>query len=164
MKAEKIMFVCSGNICRSPLAHAVFQHLADAQGLDGRFVVESSGTDAYHVGENADSRMCMVAARNGISIHHRARRFAREDLQKYDRIYAMDRGHMRTIRDMASGKKELLTKIYLFRDYDPDAAGSSDVPDPWYGGIRDFERVFEIVMRTSRNLLSQLLEEKVPEN
>lgn len=150
--------MCSGNICRSPLAHAVFQNLLQQNGGDERYFIESSGTTAYHVGDNADSRMRQTAARHGIRVDHRARQFTREDLTNYDLILVMDRDNYRTVRSLAEGVL-LAEKIHMFREFDPECRHNGvpcEVPDPYYGGVEAFEHVYSIVHRTSRNLLEVL--------
>jgi protein-tyrosine phosphatase len=155
---KKLLFVCTGNICRSPLAHAVFEHQASAAGGDLSFEVESAGTDAYHVGEDADSRMRATAARRGVPFNHRARRISREDLEEYDYIFVMDRGHERKLRGMAAaaGLGNLDGKIRMYREFDPQGSASDEVPDPWYGGQDGFDLVYDIVERTSREILRAL--------
>lgn len=146
----RIMFVCMGNICRSPLAHAVFEKMAREAGLD--VFVESSGTDAYHVGEQADSRMRRTAAARGVTINHYARRFNPQDLDDYDLIIPMDKGNLREVKRHA--RSEHLSKIHLMRAWDPQ--GGTEVPDPWYGGDEGFENVFSIVDRSCRALTEEL--------
>lgn len=157
MKKYKIMFVCTGNICRSPLAHGVFEHLAKRAGLSDGFEVESSGVTAFHVGENVDSRMKETAAQYGISLNHRSQKTKKSDLKEYDLIFAMDRSNFSALRRMASenGERE---KIRMFREFDPDGNESAEVPDPWYGGMNGFEKVFQIVHRTCEQLLHSLNE------
>jgi protein-tyrosine phosphatase len=155
MSKKRVMFVCLGNICRSPLAHAVFQNLVDERGLGDSYAVESSGTCAYHAGEQADSRMRKTAAERGVSINHKSRQIFRFDLEDYDSIFAMDRNNFLEISSMTSNK-DLLRKVHMFRDFDP--VGKGDVPDPYYGGQKGFENVFDIVSRTCSNILN-LLEE-----
>ena len=104
----KVMFVCSGNICRSPLAPRMFEKLAAERGMAHRFEVESSGTGAWHVGENADSRMRATAARRGWTLNHNAMQLKRRHLEEYDLIFAMDSGHRREIRQMASAVASLM--------------------------------------------------------
>ena len=152
MKAEtiKVLFVCTGNICRSPLAHAVLQQCVDRTGCSDRFEIESWGLDAYHVGENADERMRRVAARHGIAIDHAARQLSTADLEYYDVAYGMDRGHVRRLKKLTRYPE----KVRLFRESDPEQTGELDVPDPWYGELSGFERVYEIIERTCRVLVS----------
>lgn len=147
------MFVCLGNICRSPLAHAVFQKLVDDRDLSSSYVIESSGTCAYHVGEQADSRMRNTAAEQGVKVNHKSRQIFRYDLEDYDYIFAMDNNNYQGIRRLTSNQ-ELLSHVYMFRDFDPQ--GQGDVPDPYYGGQKGFENVFNIVNRTCAYILDQM--------
>jgi len=158
MDKTKIMFVCTGNICRSPLAQAVFEHHARLRGLEDRFVVESSGLQSFHVGEQADNRMRSVAREHGVRLDHLARQVQPRDLRDYDFVLAMDRGHLQELRRMTGGEPELTDKVRLFGEFDPAAEKATEVPDPYYGGIDGFEQVFEIVDRTARNLMEQLVE------
>lgn len=152
------MFVCLGNICRSPLAHAVFQQLINDRKLGDSYFVESSGTCAYHVGEQSDIRMRKTASERGVQIDHKARQIFRFDLEEYEYIFAMDRNNYQGIRRLTSNEN-LLKRIYLFRDFDPVEKG--DVPDPYYGGQNGFDDVFDIVDRTCRNILDLMEEGKV---
>jgi len=158
------MFVCSGNICRSPLAHAVFADLVKHAGASDRYLIESSGTSAYHVGDQADLRMRQTANNHGIALDHRARQLIHQDLEEYDMILVMDRSNYAEVRSLASFQslasgKHYLSKVRMYRDFDPSVRKGerwAEVPDPYYGDTGDFERVFEIVLRTSRNLLAVL--------
>ena len=151
----RVMFVCTGNICRSPLAHAVFSQKARKAGLGNRFVIESSGTTAYHEGDQADPRMRKTARAHNVRIDHRARHFSVHDFENYDLILAMDRSNLASLRRMASNG-EADGKLKLFRDFDPEASPNAEVPDPYYGGPDGFEHVYEMVDRTCDSLLAEL--------
>jgi protein-tyrosine phosphatase len=152
-RPQKIMFVCLGNICRSPLAQAVFDHQARALGRE--YASESSGTGAWHVGDKPDVRMRRVAGRHGVRIHHGARQFRPADLAEYDLILAMDRDNLRQILGQARSEAER-QKVRLFRDFDPEGFSGAEVPDPYYGGEDGFEEVFHMAERTCRSLLERL--------
>ncbi len=159
----KVMFVCMGNICRSPLAHAIFQDLVDARGLRETIHVESSGTDAYHTGEQADRRMRETAARHGTHIDHRALHLSPRHLAEYDLIIAMDQANLRGIQRLAQGRSEFLAKVHLLREFEPGAdaterSAPEGVPDPYYGGAAGFETVYAIVSRCCEVLLEWVLE------
>lgn len=152
---KKIMFVCMGNICRSPLAHAVFEHKVKERGLEAYYDVESSGTYGYHAGEDADARMRKTAADHGIVFHHPAQKFESRFLDDYQLVLAMDQSNYDDIRYSASGHPNL-NRVHKFREFDPKGSAHDDVPDPYYGGAQGFEKVFAMVDRTCENLLDHL--------
>ena len=149
------MFVCLGNICRSPLAHGIFEKLVKDASLDQVIEVESSGTSGYHRGEMPDPRMTGVAASHGVSLDHlRSQQFKKEDLEDFDLILPMDSENKEYIRRMTTNKKHL-DKVKMFRDFDPEGKGL-EVPDPYYGGPSGFEKVFSIAERTCKSLLGSI--------
>jgi len=149
-----VLFVCLGNICRSPLAEGVFHRLVSEAGLSDRFEIDSAGTGAWHVGEGADARAAMVASQHGVQLDSRARQVTSDDLLHFDYVIAMDRENLRSLERMASetGSK---AEIRLLRDYGSDES-SDEVPDPYYGGSSGFETVYEIVHRSCQGLLQRL--------
>lgn len=149
----KICFVCLGNICRSPTAEGVFQHLVKERGLEDYFEIDSAGTSAYHIGESADKRSQRTANSHGIKLDSRARRFKASDLDYFDLILAMDNQNLRNVQQMAN--KSQMNKIGQMRDFDPNA-GNGEVPDPYQGGREGFENVFQIVKRSCEQLLDEL--------
>ena len=153
-----VLFVCLGNICRSPLAEGVLLHHLKERGLEDRVRVDSAGTGAWHVGERPDPRSLEVAGRHGIELPGTARRVSEGDFFEFDRVFAMDRSNLRDLEGM-SGGLEAEARVELFRDHDPDAGHDRDVPDPYYGGDDGFDRVFEMVDRTCRVLVDQIREE-----
>jgi protein-tyrosine phosphatase len=149
-----VLFVCLGNICRSPLAEGVFHHLVNQAGLSDRFEIDSAGTGAWHVGERPDARAEMVANQHGVQLDSRAREVTEEDLRRFDYVIAMDRENLRSLERMAgAGGSE--AEIRLLRDFDSEADGD-DVPDPYYGGGSGFETVYEMVHRCCQALLYRL--------
>jgi len=146
MSAVKILFVCMGNICRSPTAHGVMQHKVNQRGLSNRIVIDSSGTHAYHVGEKSDARSRAKAADKGIDMEFiRARKISINDYDEFDYILAMDEDNLELINYYAP--QNYSANISLFLDY-ANQAGLCDervVPDPYYGGDEGFEHVFELV-------------------
>ena len=155
MNKMKVMFVCTGNICRSPLAHAVLEHKARERGLSDALEVESSGIHSYHIGDNADSRMRQTARDRGVTLDHKARHLSRQDLNEYDLLLAMDRSHYREMERMAAGDPTLVSKIQLFGSY-LDSDQAPDIPDPYYGGQSGFDLVFEMVSEGCDSLLEGL--------
>ena len=153
-----VLFVCMGNICRSPTAEGVFRHFVREAGLDDRISIDSAGTHAYHTNEPADRRASAAAERRGYSLANmRARRVSEEDFQQFDFIIAMDQLNHVTLVDQADA--EYHDKIHLFLEF---ASGpEDDVPDPYYGGAKGFERVLDLVENASRGLLETLKESKM---
>lgn len=149
-----VLFVCLGNICRSPLAEGVFRHLARERGLDDTLRIESAGTGSWHVGNPPDPRSVEVAARHGIRLESRARVVVPEDAERFDLILAMDRANL---ADLAALFGAGGGRLRLFRDFDPEGEdGDLDVPDPYYGGAEGFNRVYTMVHRTASALLDHL--------
>ena len=155
MADVRVLFVCLGNICRSPLAEGVFKSLVEAEGLAGRFVVDSAGTSAYHEGERADARMRRVAESRWVVLTSLSRPIVEADVERFDYLIVMDASNERDVRALAERVRPD-AKVVRLREFDPEADGDLDVPDPYYGGIDGFERVFDIVDRSCRGLLSHL--------
>jgi protein-tyrosine phosphatase len=149
-----VLFVCLGNICRSPLAEGVFRHLVSEAGLEDDFEIDSAGTGAWHVGERPDHRSIAVAARHGVDLPGRARQVTRDDLTHFDRVVAMDHENLRALEGMGGGSNGQ-GRIHLLRDYDPEGTGG-DVPDPYYGGTDGFEVVYQMVRRSCERLMEEL--------
>jgi protein-tyrosine phosphatase len=151
VKTVNFMFICKGNICRSPLAQSVFEQMAGSEGLSDSLFAESSGTGAWHLGEEADPRMRRTAKNHGVVINHRSRRLTSRDLSDFHLLLTMDRHNFRDTIDLCRSEDER-KKVRMFRDFDPEGPG--DVPDPWYGGSEGFEEVWAIVRRTCINLIT----------
>ncbi len=151
----RILFVCQGNIIRSPLAEHMFRHQAKEAGVEHKYAVHSAGTSSYHVGESPDPRMRRVAARNGFQYDGRARQFEVTDFDRYDLIVAMDKQNLSILERLATTPDEK-TKLTTMRTYDPQGDASMSVPDPYYGGIDGFQTTFDIVKRSVAGLLEDL--------
>ncbi len=150
----RLLFVCLGNIIRSPLAENLFRFQAEEAGVDGKYSVDSAGTAAWHVGESPDPRMQKTAESHGVNNDGVARQVRESDFDEFDWILAMDNGNRRELLDMA-GSPEKQAKVRLMREFDPEQ-GDPDVPDPYYGGAEGFETTYRIVERSVRGLLEAL--------
>jgi len=149
----RILFVCLGNICRSPMAEGLFRHLSLARGGAG-FTIDSAGTAGWHVGAPPDSRAQAALRERGIDISgHRARQVTRADFLRFDLLLAMDADNLRDLNALAPGGAQ--GKAYLFLDCALGHQGA-EVPDPYYGGAGGFTRVVELVEHASRGLLERL--------
>lgn len=154
MKKTKVLFVCLGNICRSPLAEAIFKHKVKARGLDQFIEGDSCGTSNYHIGDSPDPRTITNAGKNGIAIDHCGRQLIVDDLDNFDFILAMDKSNYQNILKLSNGS-EFQHKIKLMREFDPK--GGEDVPDPYYGGEKNFQEVYEILDRSIEEFLNQVV-------
>ena len=151
---NKILFLCMGNICRSPAGHCVLQHLVDQAGLSDQFEIESAGTIGFHVGSPPDSRMQHSMRARDIPIIGRSRQLKASDLAYYDLILAMDKDNLADARAL-DPTGELKHKVQLFCDYCTEHR-ETEVPDPYYGGDRGFEHVLDLIEDGCANLLKQL--------
>ena len=154
MEKVKVLFVCLGNICRSPLAEAVFKHKVREKGLDHLFEIDSCGTANYHIGDQPDSRTIANAKKNGVLIDHLGRQLCVDDLSYYDYILAMDNSNFRFIKGLQSASDHA-HKIKLLREFDSVDKGG-EVPDPYYGKENHFQEVFDILNRSADILLEAL--------
>ncbi|TCR90073.1 low molecular weight protein-tyrosine-phosphatase [Rhizobium sp. BK376] len=142
MDRFSILFVCAGNICRSPLAEGIFRHLVENAGRADRFEIDSAGTGGWHQGDAPDRRSIAVAAANGIDIsRQRARRISAEDFDRFDLILAMDHDNLKNLRKFAPAAAS--DKIHLFASF--TLGTTEDVPDPYYGRREDFEAVYTML-------------------
>lgn len=151
----RVCFVCLGNIVRSPLAEALFRQLAEKDGVEDNYSIDSAGTGAWHIGESPDHRMRQVAKRHGLVYDGRSRQFQDDDFEKFDLVFAMDRENRYDLNRLARNP-ESKAKIHLFREFDPLGGPDASVPDPYYGGIDGFEEVYMLVERTCKGLLQAL--------
>ena len=151
----KLLFVCMGNICRSPTAEGVMRHLLREQGLEDEIEVDSAGTGGWHVGHPPDERATEAARRRGIALEGAARTVRAGDFEEYDLLLAADRENLADLRALAPDD-EARAKVRLLREFDPDSHGDLDVPDPYYGGPRGFEEVLDLVGAACRGLLAEV--------
>ena len=150
MNPTRILFVCAGNICRSPLAEGIFRDIAAKAGRADEFDVDSAGTGGWHQGHKPDRRSIAVAARHGIDIsRQRARRVVDQDFFRFDLILAMDEDNLTDLRDRAPASA--LGKVHLFDAF--TRSGTQDVPDPYYGGPEGFETVYAMLFAGCSMLL-----------
>lgn len=152
----RVLFVCMGNICRSPTAEGVFKHLLDAEGLAEHVSVDSAGTHAYHVGNPPDPRAQESARNRGFALEHlRARRVGIPDFELFDYVLAMDRDNLAILEQLCP--IEHRHKMALLLSFAPEVP-EAEVPDPYYGGPRGFERVLDMIEAASQGLLQHIRE------
>lgn len=154
----RVLFVCLGNICRSPTAEGVFRTLVEKQGHGDRIQVDSAGTHAYHIGSPPDARAQAAARQRGIDISgQRGRRVQREDFRAYDYVLAMDEDNYHHLATLCPpGERH---RLHFLMDFAP-GLGQRDVPDPYYGGVDGFDNVLDMIETASEGLLSRILEER----
>ena len=157
----KLLFVCMGNICRSPLAEGVFLHLARERGVSDHYDVDSAGIGDWHSGHLPDMRSEAVANKHGIQLVCRARQVSTpEDFEQFDLLLAMDRQNFRDLISLSPSEHH--GKIRMMRCFDPEGDSDSEVPDPYYGGPRGFDEIYEMLHRSCAQLLD-LLEQRDPD-
>ncbi|WP_310725723.1 low molecular weight protein-tyrosine-phosphatase [Streptomyces sp. N2A] len=151
----RVCFVCTGNICRSPMAESVFRARVAEDGLDGLVEVDSAGTGGWHEGDGADPRTVAVLRAAGYPTAHTARQFRASWFARLDLVIALDSGHLRELRRLAPTPRDA-AKVRLLRSYAVQAAGDLDVPDPYYGGFEGFEECLEMIETASDGLLAEV--------
>jgi len=158
MAEQRLLFVCLGNICRSPAAEGVLLHLLEQRGLQDQFVVDSAGTGGWHVGRPADRRMRAAAERRGIALPSRARQIEPVDLQRFDRILTMDDDNLQAVQALARelGGRNDLARIEPITSH-CQRLQVREVPDPYYGGDEGFEQVLDLLEDACSGLLASLI-------
>ncbi len=160
-----ILFVCMGNICRSPMAEGVFRHLVREAGIEEKaaagILCDSAGTAGYHVGDPPDPRTVRTAARHGVDLSgQRARKIQQRDFEIFDHVLAMDEDNLSGMMQICP--PDLRPKIALFMDHAP-ALGLTEVPDPYYGGQDGFEYCYELVRQAAEGLLGKMISDHFPD-
>ncbi|MEZ6165340.1 MAG: low molecular weight protein-tyrosine-phosphatase [Phycisphaerales bacterium] len=153
-KPTGVLFICLGNICRSPLAEGIFTHLVEQRGLSDRFRIDSCGTGGWHAGNPPDPRSVLVASKNGLDLTRlRARKFdPQRDPIEFDWLIPMDRQNEIDIIELGTPAD----KVRLMRSFDRSLSKPSDVPDPYYGGDDGFDKVYEMLVRACEGMLTHL--------
>jgi protein-tyrosine phosphatase len=161
---SRLLFVCMGNICRSPLAEGIFAHLADKRGVLAQFTLDSCGTGGWHAGELPDPRARQTASRYGVRLDHRARQFELRDLERFDLLLAMDLANLRALQTHGAPS----ARARLLREFDPSIPAAlltsepPEVPDPYYGGEDGFDHVYHMLTRACDGLLEAILNHDHP--
>ncbi|HEX9958709.1 MAG TPA: low molecular weight protein-tyrosine-phosphatase [Fibrella sp.] len=153
-----LLFVCLGNICRSPVAEGVFRQLTDKAGLSGKVECDSAGTSSYHIGQLPDLRTRQNALTHGLTLTHRARRMTGEDLARFTYIITMDEANFESVMKLSQRSVGLVhdDTVFLLREFDPAVSDQPSVPDPYYEGPEVFEEVYQIVHRCCEELLTYI--------
>ena len=154
----KVLFICLGNICRSPLAEAILNHKVIEKELKGTIRSDSCGTSDYHIGEQPDERSLLCAKNRGILINHRGRQINRLDLKDFDYLIVMDQSNLQKVKNLMDSHGLSHSHLYLMREFQPNAA-HSDVPDPYYGEADGFEEVYDILEESLENFLAKIIKD-----
>ena len=149
-----VLFICLGNICRSPLAEAIFKHKVVRAKLEKQIGVDSAGTANYHVGQPPDDRTIAVAEKHQIPIHHYGQQFRKQHKKQFQYFIAMDSSNYKDIINCLGQKPE---GLLLMRDFDDPNNKEKNVPDPYYGGVEGFEEIYQILEKCTDNFLSFLV-------
>ncbi|MDJ0726268.1 MAG: low molecular weight protein-tyrosine-phosphatase [Prochloraceae cyanobacterium] len=154
----KLLFVCLGNICRSPSAENIMNHILTKADLNHAIACDSAGTSSYHIGSSPDRRMNLAAKKRGITLNGSARQFQESDFEEFDLILAMDRSNYRNIVSLDSQAK-YQHKVKLMCDFALNYS-ETEVPDPYYGGAEGFDRVIDLLLDACNGLLDRLVQEE----
>ena len=158
----RVLFVCTGNICRSPTAEGVFRALVAANGLAGRIEADSAGTIAFHTDEPPDARAREAALARGIDLEDlRARQVIAKDFARFDLVVALDRSHLRDITNMCP--EDARHRVCMLMEFAPET-GVKDVPDPYYGGVGGFDHVYSLIEAGAAGLLAEIRDKHLQES
>jgi protein-tyrosine phosphatase len=164
MHMIKILYVCLGNICRSPIGEGTMLELIAAKGLNDKIEVDSAGTADYHIGDLPDKRTRKNAESHGLTLTHKCRQLSIQDFSDFDYIVAMDQNNLADIQVlslMAYGQHQAEETCFLLRKFDATQPNNQSVPDPYYGFEKDFEEVYQIVKRCNEAFLEWIILEKI---
>lgn len=156
---KKVLFVCLGNICRSPAAQGIMQTIVDEAGESGSWLIDSAGCGNYHTGDLPDHRMRLHARRRGLELTHRARQVRESDFDDFDMIIGMDDANVSHLRHMAP-TPEAEAKVHAMSEFFDRSARYDYVPDPYYEGAEGFELVLDLLMDGCRNLYNKISEKR----
>ena len=151
-----VLFVCLGNICRSPLAEGIFKKLVKEAGLESFIVSDSAGTSRWHIDEPPDTRSIQIAEKNGIQLEHLGRQINRTDMNRFDYILAMDNENFEEILRLQHPDPFQKAKVMRMRDFDNQQSGA-DIPDPYYGGQNGFQIVYDLLEESLSNFLHTII-------
>ena len=157
----RVLFVCLGNICRSPLGESSFREVVRQKGLSDFFKVDSAGTAGYHIGKSPDRRSLEVLESQNLVTKHIGRKLSLADLDEFDHIAVMDEANFEHVHNMYHKAKRMpppAEKLFLIRDFDPEVRGVQEVPDPYYESSEAFEEVYQILWRSNEALLLHLMD------
>lgn len=156
---KKLLFVCMGNICRSPAAEATMNMLIEKQRLTGQFVCDSAGTTSYHKGQPADARMIEAGAKRGLNVTSIARPFSEEDFYHFDYVFVMDRRNLEDVLEL-DYQREFTQKVFMMSDFCTKFR-ANEIPDPYYGGSQGFEHVLDLLEDSCTHALEQIVNQKI---